>query len=204
MNQYSSSAMKAHSLRDRLRETTSLAILDAAEQVAAAQGIAGSSLSAIAEQAGVAVGTIYNYFKDKDELFKALFSRRRDEYYEMLDATEKAHAKESFADQLHAFVSTAFEFYDARRIYLRIALETDQAAPYRDSKTVMKHLQDRAERLVKVGIKEKKLRDITVDRLALVLVFVLKGFLQAGLAEDRRYAGEVDAAVEFFMRGASR
>jgi hypothetical protein len=37
-----------------------------------------------------------------------------------------------------------------------------------------------------------------------VLVFVLKGFLQAGLAEDRRYADEVDAAVEFFMRGACR
>lgn len=196
--------MKAQSLRDRLRETTSIAILDAAEQVAASQGIASSSLSAIAEQAGVAVGTIYNYFKDKDELFKALFARRREEYYEMLDATEKAHSKEAFAEQLQAFVRTAFEFYDARPFYLPIALETDQSAPYRDTKTVMKHLQERAERLLKVGIKEKKLRDITVDRLALLLVFVLKGLLQAGLADDRGYAGEVDVAVDFFMRGASR
>jgi hypothetical protein len=122
----------------------------------------------------------------------------------MLDATEKAHAKEAFDAQLHAFIRTAFEFYDVRPHYLRVALETDQSAPYRDSKTVMKHLQDRAERLLKVGVKEKKIKDGGNNRYAFVLVFMLKGFLEAAMNEGRSCVSEVDAAVEFFMKGAGR
>lgn len=48
------------------------AILAAALEVFAAEGFAAARLDDVAEKAGVAKGTIYLFFKDKDELFEQL------------------------------------------------------------------------------------------------------------------------------------
>ncbi|HWN67507.1 MAG TPA: helix-turn-helix domain-containing protein, partial [Haliangium sp.] len=51
-------------------------ILDAAERVFARQGFYQSRVSEIARDAGVADGTIYLYFKSKDDLLISLFESR--------------------------------------------------------------------------------------------------------------------------------
>src|SRR5580704_12197330 len=115
--------MKTQSLRMTLRRATWNAIVDATEQVAERDGLLGTSLKAIAERTGVAVGTIYNYFEDKDALLEALFVRRRFELFASIDAATRPHGREPFAEQLGAFVLAVFTYYDVRRQYLRIALE---------------------------------------------------------------------------------
>lgn len=50
-------------------------ILDAAEQVFEAQGVARTSLQQVAATAGVTRGAIYWHFKDKAELFSAMMDR---------------------------------------------------------------------------------------------------------------------------------
>jgi len=57
--------------QDRSRETV-LGLLEAAAQVLRERGYAGATTNHIAERAGVSIGTIYQYFADKDELFDAL------------------------------------------------------------------------------------------------------------------------------------
>ncbi len=66
-------------MRLRAREAASTVILEAAEEVASQRGLEATSTAAIAERAGVAVGTLYNYFPDRDALIAALFKYRRDE-----------------------------------------------------------------------------------------------------------------------------
>lgn len=67
------------------------AIIQAAMELIADQGFHGTPTSQIAQQAGTGVGTIYRYFKDKDELI------------------EETHTK------VHAvFLSTFAENYDPR------------------------------------------------------------------------------------------
>src|SRR5688572_11241732 len=51
-------------------------ILDAAMRVFAGKGFFGAKVSDIAEEAGVADGTIYLYFKSKDDLLIALFEEQ--------------------------------------------------------------------------------------------------------------------------------
>ena len=53
-------------------------ILDAAMKVFAAEGFYNARISQIADAAGVADGTIYLYFKSKDELLISLFEDRMD------------------------------------------------------------------------------------------------------------------------------
>ena len=54
---------------------TSDRLLDAAEAVLAADGLVGATVPAIAERAGVAVGTVYKRFPDKDALLRCTYER---------------------------------------------------------------------------------------------------------------------------------
>src|SRR5687768_16551067 len=61
-------------------------ILDAAERVFAEHGFFAARVSEIAKEAGVADGTIYLYFKSKDELLISLFESRMDRFNARLAA----------------------------------------------------------------------------------------------------------------------
>src|ERR1700738_3623642 len=50
-------------------------IMDGARAVFLAQGFDAASMGEIAKAAGVSKGTLYVYFKDKDELFKAIVQK---------------------------------------------------------------------------------------------------------------------------------
>ena len=53
-------------------ETTRIAIEDAAIELFLEQGYHATSMRQIAEQAGLALGGIYNHFKSKDEIFEGI------------------------------------------------------------------------------------------------------------------------------------
>ena len=76
-------------------------ILDAAETIFAKHGFFAAKVSDVAKEAGVADGTIYLYFKSKDELLISLFERRM----EQLNAALKAAiAGKPPREQLRAFI----------------------------------------------------------------------------------------------------
>lgn len=67
--------MPADDTRNRRQEASKQrrqAILDAALEVFAANGFAATRLDEVAEKAGVAKGTIYLFFKDKEDLFEQI------------------------------------------------------------------------------------------------------------------------------------
>jgi AcrR family transcriptional regulator len=60
--------------QDRARETVAI-VLEAAARVLLDQGYALATTNRIAKKAGVSVGTLYEYFADKEEVFDALIQR---------------------------------------------------------------------------------------------------------------------------------
>ena len=61
----------------RAAETVA-AILEGAAQVLEAGGLAGFTTNRVAERAGVSIGTLYQYFADKNALLRALAERELD------------------------------------------------------------------------------------------------------------------------------
>src|SRR5690242_20497966 len=59
-------------LRDRLKQATREAILEAAEAVFSERGFGGARVEEIAERAGVSVGTLYNYFDARRAILDAV------------------------------------------------------------------------------------------------------------------------------------
>ena len=67
--------MKRRIPRQARAEETVSAILEGAAQVLEAGGLAGFTTNAVAERAGVSIGTLYQYFSDKGALLHALAER---------------------------------------------------------------------------------------------------------------------------------
>jgi len=77
-------------------------ILDAAERIFARHGFFSARVSEIAKEAGVADGTIYLYFKSKDDLLISLFERRMKQVNDGLRQVIAADLCPT--EQLHAFI----------------------------------------------------------------------------------------------------
>jgi TetR/AcrR family transcriptional regulator, fatty acid metabolism regulator protein len=84
-------------------------ILDAAVRVFARQGFNGCRVSDIADEAGVAYGLVYHYFRSKDEVLDTLFLERWDVMLQVirdLDAQDVAPR-----DKLYAITSFIVDSY---------------------------------------------------------------------------------------------
>lgn len=124
-----SSTRKPAPLRTRLRAAATDAILDAAEEVAAERGLEEASCAAIAKRAGVAVGTLYNYFPDREGIVTALFKSRRADMIPRITEAAKAHAHHPFERRLRFFVRDVMAAYEERRRFIRLALDADRHMP---------------------------------------------------------------------------
>lgn len=69
------------------------AILDAALRICAEHGIGGAPTSAISRAAGIAEGSLFTYFKTKDELLNELYLELRQEFSSYLE--EFPHGKDA-------------------------------------------------------------------------------------------------------------
>jgi AcrR family transcriptional regulator len=106
--------------REVVTEFRSSQILRAAEEVFAERGYAGATIEEIARAAGVAKGTIYLYFRSKDEIYRATH-----EHYvaELRAVTEAAVAGAAgFAAKLRAFVDSKLRFCTAHRAFFSLYL----------------------------------------------------------------------------------
>jgi AcrR family transcriptional regulator len=110
-----------------------IALLDAADAVIVEHGYGGATMTLIAERAGSSIGTVYQYFSDKDAIVYALSAR----YSEEMASLWPPLAKRSQMLDLDAFVDTLMQalalFMTERPAYVHL-----MAAPKlhkRDDKT---------------------------------------------------------------------
>ena len=82
-------------------------ILDGALRAFAKKGFYNTKVSEIASEAGVADGTIYLYFKNKDDLLISLFEDRMEWIIERLEG-ELATTEGSVVEKVHKFIRLHF------------------------------------------------------------------------------------------------
>jgi AcrR family transcriptional regulator len=73
-------------LREQARGVYRDAILEAAAEVLAEHGYVGTRMQEVASRAGLAIGTLYNYFTNKDELTLSLMDLRGRQFVDRIAA----------------------------------------------------------------------------------------------------------------------
>jgi AcrR family transcriptional regulator len=84
-------------------------ILDAAVRVFARQGFHSTRVSDIADEAGVAYGLVYHYFKSKDQVLNELFTERWSLLLAAIEETD--HSGASPREKLEAVASFIIDSY---------------------------------------------------------------------------------------------
>lgn len=98
----------------RSTETVS-AILEAAAQVLEAGGLAAFTTNAVAERAGVSIGTLYQYFSDKSALLMALASQEMQRALENVGSAMRGEADSSVEDRVRAMVRAMVHAFRGRQ-----------------------------------------------------------------------------------------
>ncbi|MGZ6316729.1 MAG: TetR/AcrR family transcriptional regulator [Anaerolineales bacterium] len=87
-------------------EQTRKAVLGAAYQLIIRQGYAATSMRQVAEKAGLSLGSIYNHFSSKDDVFRAIIEERHP-FFQMLpllQAVEGSTVEEYVRNAAHTLV----------------------------------------------------------------------------------------------------
>jgi len=84
-------------------------ILDATARILVERGYAATSTNAVAERAGVSVGSLYQYFSNKDALIAALHTRHIEQMHDVMEAALARAMIVSLDDGLAGLIEGAVE-----------------------------------------------------------------------------------------------
>jgi AcrR family transcriptional regulator len=93
-------------------------ILCAARRIFARKGFAAGIMEDIAREAGIAKGTIYLYFRSKDEVFRALLAHDMRQLKETMFV--RLDQAPTLKEKIRAFLLTRLENVEAKREFFRI------------------------------------------------------------------------------------
>ncbi|RAL22006.1 TetR/AcrR family transcriptional regulator [Thermoflavimicrobium daqui] len=151
---------------ERIRQLSKENIRNAALELFIRQGYHATSISDIAEKAGISKGLLYNYFKGKEELLATMVEARVGELIEVMN---HAKAIETPADQLKHIIEGAidnvYQKPEVFRFYLHL-----QTQPEADHELIKysrflieenaRQFEFQCEIFEKLGVKEPRKRSL--------------------------------------------
>lgn len=173
-------------------------LLEAAATVMAKMGYEATTMTAIAEQAGSSIGTLYQYFPDKDAVLGALRAQYVGEFAAQWERLEGRGAKLSLRQMADLIVDTVVEYIERRPAYLPVMTTPRNYA--RDH-----GMRNKLREHVAALFREKK-PDLSREdalRIANVAVQTLKGmnplFAESGEKEKAAIVAEFKALLYGYL-----
>ena len=180
-------------------------ILKAAVKVFARQGFHQSTVAQIAKEAGVADGTIYLYFKNKDDILVQFFSYRTKQVFERF-RSEVKKAENSSAKLRNLIRRHLTEFQQDRDMAVLYQVGTHQIDRLAEDqiREMSKMYQDLIAEIVEVGQQEGSIRrDLYVGLVKRFILGAVDEVINTWLHAEKDYdlASMADPLVDLFMRG---
>ena len=115
--------------KQRRAQQTVDAVLDAVVRLLKRRGVRAVTTNRIAEVAGVSIGSVYQYFPDKQAIFVALHQRHIDQIDRMVETTLIKHATSSLDDLMRAMIEGMIDAHSADpELYELLATEVPHRA----------------------------------------------------------------------------
>jgi AcrR family transcriptional regulator len=163
-------------------------ILDVAEDLFARQGYAATTTNAIAAQAQVPIGSLYQFFPDKTAILQALALRYEEKLHQELAVTDEAEfVTLSLADYVNQLIDTTDRFFTENPSYYAIFMEvqgTIRELEEIDEATDATLIQDLASSLAR---RDARLEPVDYEAIAFVLVKAIGTLLWLSLSQEPLY-----------------
>lgn len=190
-------------LQNRSRERVKL-IIDSAEKLLIAVALPEITTSSIAKTAGIPVGSIYQYFKDRDAILLALGERVIADQDQKLERTFEevsahAHWRHVVKVVIRAFVENIYEGDIHFRLDTALSNNTEWRAIQMASERRIVETLSNYSLFVEKGISLKKARIITKLIVLLVTATVTRTKFPCSLDEEELLVRESEAMITAYL-----
>lgn len=193
---------------DGVRDKTSL-IREAATKVISQKGYFQTSINEIANEASISVGTIYNYFENKQEILLDIFSKEfedRKEFYKELSQQDIP-----LVEQIRAILDRHFSQLESHKELLRVIVQER----FKPGSKLGKQLDRQygevisyVENLVKEALENGQIRKCDPKVVSMALFGAVEAIVAYSALRDKEgqeelFARAPEELANFFWRGLS-
>jgi AcrR family transcriptional regulator len=186
-------------------------ILSAAEKVFAAKGFFPTTMSDIARKAEFGTGTLYKYFKSKEELYFTLIDEKVEEINRLVNS--ELSQKTSAIERIRKVLGLQFEFIERNRDFFRIYISERNRFEWTVKDDLGKGLHEKMVTYIHIlaevmrqGIKEGEFKSVNPMDLAHALAGMVNSFVFEWLIsrEDYPLISKLDTVLEIFLGGVQQ
>lgn len=180
-------------------------IIEAAVEVIAENGYHNSQVSKIAKKANVADGTIYLYFKNKEDILISVFKEKMGLFIEK--TSDAIAEKNSASDKLLTLIKMHYkQLSESPYLAIVTQLELRQSKPElrMEINKVLKSYLDVIDSIVEQGIKENEFRSDVDPRLIRQMIFgTLDETVTTWVMKSQRYSllDQAEEVHQLLMKG---
>lgn len=180
-------------------------ILQVALKLFSSKGFHNVSMHEIAQESEFAVGTLYKFFSNKEELYKALIFEKAEEFHSVLKAAleKSGNEMEKVRAWLEAKIRVFMDNLDYVRLYLaetrgvsfsiRAGLDTEIKGQYEETLEKMKTVFEK-------GIEKKLFRKCDPYLLAVALDGISNAFLFEHLEHPGKHPFDASLILNIFFQ----
>jgi AcrR family transcriptional regulator len=187
-------------------------IQEATMRVIARKGMAAATMQEIAEEAGVAKGTIYLYFRDREELVEKTFESAMSRLMGLVD--EALDRDTTFDQKIHDVIAAQLGFFSSSREFFRLylSMRMPEGTPERQRRqkvTCQPQYRERIQKLataIEQAMDRGEVRRADPFRLALFIIEGSTAVLIERLTEETSPAesADVDLIVGLILDGVRK
>ncbi len=158
-------------------------ILDASIKEFAEKGYQSASMNQVVDSAGIAKGSLFNYFKTKSSLFAYVYGLALDNVKNYLRAVRDKSQNDPFFTRLEKIMHAGVQFIQDHprlaRIYFRILYTSDSPHSYEILMELRKLSAGYLSEIIQDGIDRNELdKDLDIEKAVFILDSVLNRFLK--------------------------
>ena len=190
-------------------------ITDAAIRVLPRKGLKETKMEDVAEAAGIGKGTLYEYFKSKDELFLVAYRHIMEEFECQTDL--KLPENVTTIDTLKAIISMMTSMHtsdfplDHFQVLTEFWLEEVKSANQGkkrqfDMLATYREYIDLVKAVFEQGIQKGEIRDINPEHAATILMMIFDGLMLLWMLDKNSFdfKGTVDTFGGIFIKGIQK
>ena len=186
-------------------------ILSAAEKVFAAKGFFPTTMSDIARRAEFGTGTLYKYFKSKEELYFTLIDEKVEEINRLVKI--ELSQRNSAVERVKKVLRLQFEFIERNRDFFRIYISERSRFEWTVKDDLGKGLHEKMvsyidilSEVIRQGIKKGEFRSMDPRDLAHAFVGIVNSFVFEWLISREPYPliSKLDSVLEIFLSGVQQ
>jgi len=195
--------------RDKLRQRTE--ILAAAMDLFSDRGFHNVSVAEIAQRSEYAVGTIYNFFEDKEKLYAAMVLQKIRDIRDAVIAALNSDTDE--IGKIRAFIRAKGEVFARNLAMFRLVHAEARATSFNirggihnEITRAVKEVMGELSKVFKAGIRKKVFRNAQPAHLAAAIEGLTNAFLLAWLEDPdgQVYENNIEVIENIFFEGALR